>query len=483
MSRRQGTEGMFSRIDKWLAFLASVILVAFACGCGSAPGGSASGKTNVEIVIASRQTASSPAGMRSILPRAIPDNVATVRVTVSAPDMTTIVQGVSVVPGDNSVSVILDIPNGPGRLFVVEVFNAVATLLYRGETPNVTLSGNPADGSPVSIDVQLATVALTFSQADLAGTWDYVFFDIGSYPGWERGTATIDGSGNVTVASILRSDGSTNMTAGSIIETISSTGVVSESGSGGNATFHGQMSSNKRLVIGTEYDSADNTATLRVFRKRTGTTFTSLDLASKSFTFHGLRSGTDNNWNYGAGTTDASGAVTLTSEFGPAGPDPDIPRSSGILSVSSAGIVSVSDDNTWYGLMTDDKTVIFKIDGNGGNSSYGFHVITTTGQTYTQSDYAGIYNWSVIRNGAPNPGWAYGVSSVNAAGTGTYLSYTDSIGGATPGDYTRVLSASGVITDPADPTAHGQMSYNKDITVRTNTNANGRYGLIIGFKQ
>ncbi|MBF8258863.1 MAG: hypothetical protein HW377_1237, partial [Actinobacteria bacterium] len=217
------------------------------------------------------------------------------------------------------------------------------------------------------------------------------------------------------------------------------------------------------------------------FRKRTGTAFTSADLANKTFTFHGLRSGTDNNWNYGAGTTDASGVATLTSEVGPAGSL--TPGTGGTLSVGPEGIVTVSDDNTWYGLMTDDKTVIFKIDGSVSDGSYGFHVIMVTGQTYYQSDYAGIYNWSVIRNRVPNPVWAYGVSSVDAAGTGTYLSYTDSGGGATPANYTRVLSASGVVTDPADATAHGQMSYNKDITVRTNTNASGWYGIVIGFKQ
>jgi hypothetical protein len=92
----------------------------------------------------------------------------------------------------------------------------------------------------------------------------------------------------------------------------------------------------------------------------------------------------------------------------------------------------------------------------------------------------------VIRNAvtpAGNPVWIYGTSSVDAAGNGTYLSYTDSVGGAAPADYTRVLSASGVVTDPADATAHGQMSYNKDIAVRTNTNAAGRHGIVIGFRQ
>jgi len=105
-----------------------------------------------------------------------------------------------------------------------------------------------------------------------------------------------------------------------------------------------------------------------------------------------------------------------------------------------------------------------------------------TGQTYTQADYAGTWNFASIRNTVPIPGWGYGVTSIDAAGTGTYLSYTDRAGGPTPANYTRILSATGVITDPANDTYNGQLSYNKDISVNTNTNASGRDGLSIGFK-
>ena len=286
------------------------------------------------------------------------------------------------------------------------------------------------------------TITVTFSQTDLAGTWDYIFFDIGRRVGWARGTATFNSSGGLTAASGLESNGSTAVPApGSILWTISSSGVVSESGSGGNAAFHGQMSSNKQLVIGTEdWAGTDNTVTLRVFRKRTGTPFSNADLANKTFTFHGLRSGTDNTWSYGAGSTDGSGLVAITSEVGPTGPR--TPGPAATLSVNSVGIVTISDDNTWYGLMTDDKKVIFSIT-TMDSGSYGFNVITITGQTYTQSDYAGIRNFSTIRNTVPNPGWAYGVASIDAAGNGTYLSYTDSGGvqhqRASPGYFPRAV--------------------------------------------
>jgi hypothetical protein len=328
------------------------------------------------------------------------------------------------------------------------------------------------------------TITVTFSQTDLAGNWDGIFFTshAGSVWGWQRVVFTIDGSGGTTVTSLLHDDGNTTLPApGSIISTISAAGVVSD---GSSPFFHGQMSSNKQLVIGTEDWGTDNTVTLRVFRKRTGTVFSAADFANKTFTFHGLRSGSwsDNTWNYGAGTTNASSVATITSEVGPAGPR--TPGSGGLISVNSVGIVTDSSDNTWYGLVTDDKKVIFIIDGE--SNDVGFNVLTITGQTYVQSDYEGIHNWFVVRN-TPNPAWkpvwAYGVSSIDAAGNGTDLSYTDSLGGVAPPDFIRLLSASGVVTDPADATAHGQMSYNKDITVRTNTNTTGRYGIIIGLMQ
>lgn len=369
------------------------------------------------------------------------------------------------IAGVTSPKDVTSLANGTKYYFVVTAVNA------NGE-------------STESAEVFATPVApsAAFSQADLTGTWDAIFFHTGSDAGWSRGTATINGSGGVTVTSGLDSAGSTSVPApGSITYSISSSGVVSEGGSSGNASFHGQMSSNKQVVIGKTGDSVEPTTGLRVFRKRTGTAFSTADMANKTFTFHQLRSGTDNTWAYGAGTTDGSGLVIITSSVNPFGPH--TPSGAGVtFSVSSTGILTSSGDNTMYGLMMDDKKVIFAISGNSSNNNYGLTVWTITGQTYTQSDYAGIHNFSTIRNTVPNPFWAYGVTSIDAAGTGTYLSFTDSVGSPTPANYSRVLSASGVVTDPADATSHGQLSYNKDISVRTNTNASGRYGLVIGFK-
>jgi fibronectin type 3 domain-containing protein len=318
-----------------------------------------------------------------------------------------------------------------------------------------------------------------FSQADGAGTWDGIQFGIGSESGWTRVGATIDGSGSIMATYVLDSTGNTTLPApGSFTWIISGTGVVTEGGANGDPDFHGQMSSNKLLVIGKK-GGGGTSAGVMVFRKRTGTTFTSADLENKTFTYHQLLSGSDNTWEHGAGTTNASSAVTLTSIVTPSGDQ--TPGEAGTLAVNSAGIVTGTGDSTMYGLMTDDKKVIFVIQTR-DIGVYGFMVITITGQTYTQSDFAGTYNFSGVRNTVPIPAWSYGVFSVDTAGNGTYLSYTDSLGNPVPGNFFLSLSASGITTSPGDASHHGQLSYNKDLWVRTNTSASGRYGLSISFK-
>jgi hypothetical protein len=325
----------------------------------------------------------------------------------------------------------------------------------------------------------------TFSQADLTGTWDVIIFYMGTSAGWLRATGDVDGSGGVTITSLLDTKGNSLPPGGSIGSmtwTISAAGVVSEGGVNGEPTFHGQMSSNKLLVIGPETPGSTS-ASLKVCRKRTGTAFDNTDLANKTFTNHWLDTGisaTDNTWGYASGTIDGSGLITITSRVWPSGPESPPYPSAGTVSVSLEGIITIPGEPTFYGLMTDDKKVVFYIAGD--TIPYEFGVLIITGQTYTQSDLAGTFNFSTIRNTVPNPYWGYGVTVVDAVGNGTYLSFTDILGSPTPANYTRVLSSTGVLTDPADATYHGQLSYNKDINVRTNTSASGRYGLTIGFK-
>lgn len=325
-----------------------------------------------------------------------------------------------------------------------------------------------------------------FSQADITGTWDVIQLASGTGAGWFHATATFDGTGGITaVTNVLDSQGNTDPTPPTFRWIIGSSGVVNAIDNNVDMGFHGKMSSDKKLIVAVQ--TLDNTSVpytvaMLIARKRTGTIFNNADLASIPLAYHLLSSGTDNAWEYGVGSTSASRQLTTTSVTGPLGPIVPPPPNFDNISVSTGGIVTLAIDNTFYGLMTDDKKVIFSISGDNTSNRYSLRVITVTGQTYTQSDLAGIRQFMSLRNTLPSPLWSYGATSVDAAGNGTYLSYTDSAGGATPANFARGLSATGVLTDPADITFHGQMSYSKDMTVRTNTNAAGRFGLAINFE-
>lgn len=341
-----------------------------------------------------------------------------------------------------------------------------------------------AAGSGSNILQGTFTVTQPFFQADITGTWDVVSILSGGNAGWFRATGTFDASGNATsITNFLDSSGNTNPGLATLKWTIDSTGAVSQSENNVLTGFHGKMSSDRKLIswVGTQ-DVLTQTVQMTIARKRTGTVFSNADLASLPFAYHALATGSSNNWEYGTGNTNGFGGLSITSTTLPPGfPVTLPPPNFDILTVSPVGVVTLFTDTSFYGLMTDDKKVIFTIMGAPASGDYGLMVIMATGQTFTQAEYAGTLSFAAVRN-SPSPTWAYGVGSIDAAGNGTYLSYADSLGGPpTPSTYTRLLSATGAIADPADATFHGQMSYNKDVTVRTNTRS-GSYGMNISFR-
>lgn len=338
-----------------------------------------------------------------------------------------------------------------------------------------------AAGSASNILQGTFAVTQAYSQADVTGTWDIVSILSGGNAGWFHATADFDASGNATaITDYLDSAGNTNPGTLNLRWTIDSTGEVSQFENNVITGLHGKMSSDKKLIswIGTQ-DVLTHTVQMTIARKRTGTVFSNADLASIPFAYHSLATGSDNHWEYGAGNTNALGQLTITSTTLPPGYSVSLPPPNyDTFSVNPAGIVTLANDTSYYGLMTDDKKVIFTIMGDQISGDYGFMVTMMTGQTYTQADYAGAFSFVALRNSL-SPTWTYGVGAIDAAGNGTYLSY---VGPPSPLTYTRHLSATGVITDPTDSTFHGQMSYNKNITTRTNTSAAGNYGMNITFR-
>ncbi|MHB8881765.1 MAG: fibronectin type III domain-containing protein [Thermodesulfovibrionales bacterium] len=140
-------------MKKIIVIVMSVMLVAFAlvAGCGGGGGtATVSGSTPVTISL----------GLAAPVPRAeaaakvardIPLDVVSLRVTVTAPDMITIIRIIDV-SGGSLTSVTLDVPNGLNRHFVVEGLDAAGNVLYRGEV------FADLNGTPVPLTVQMISV-------------------------------------------------------------------------------------------------------------------------------------------------------------------------------------------------------------------------------------------------------------------------------------------------------------------------------------
>lgn len=131
--------------------LLALLTVNMNCGGGGTSSDS-SAKTALTINLGEVRDASSLStserGMVST--SSIPPHVVSIRITISAPDMPTIVE---IIPtaGLTSISVTIEVPNGSNRHIVVEALNDTGGVLYRGET-YVDL-----DGTPVSVPITMVS--------------------------------------------------------------------------------------------------------------------------------------------------------------------------------------------------------------------------------------------------------------------------------------------------------------------------------------
>jgi YVTN family beta-propeller protein len=130
--------------------LLALLTVNINCG-GGGTSSDTSGKTVLTINLGEvRDVASLATSERGMVSTSsIPPHVVAIRITISAPDIPTIVEVISTA-GLTSVSVTIEVPNGPNRHIVVEALNDTGGVLYSAET-YVTL-----DGTPVSVPMVMA---------------------------------------------------------------------------------------------------------------------------------------------------------------------------------------------------------------------------------------------------------------------------------------------------------------------------------------
>ena len=324
-----------------------------------------------------------------------------------------------------------------------------------------------------------------FSQADLVGTWYVSLLQSSptlsgsSEPGWIRGIATVSSSGTISLPTI-----ETNLGTGAgpigVVWTIDPwTGIISESGASGNPDFHGKLAANKQLIVGTATNLnsslSDTTVQLRIIQKIVSSaTYTISDMANKTFMLHQIESGAGNAWMYAEGSTGPvfSGTTTtgtlstpITTPSGTAAGG-----EIGLLSLSPSGIMSLSTNPSFKGMVSADKTYMIATENSATNSDV-FRLTVVQFKdplaSYSLSDMAGAWRvHSILGAGF----WLYSTATLNTTGQGTITDQHDSAIGATaPYSTSLTITLTGVVSEPANSTSHGFLSPSKDLLVSTQT--------------
>lgn len=320
--------------------------------------------------------------------------------------------------------------------------------------------------------LKVSALHATFAQTDLEGPWNVTLFWTGignpaTYLGWLRMNITLDAAGNATINYYEQSDGNTSIPMGALSFTIDADGIVTQGGDFGGLASHNVMSSNKQLIVGTNTFN-DTVKEIRIFQRAdTAPVFSDADLINKSFAFHQLGSGAEVGWVRGEGSINASREVTITSILDSAGGGTIPPVDT--LSIDANGVVLSANDPFFRGFMSLDKTLVVGTTRDAAGISFQLRIIQTTGATFTMGDLAGAYAFSSLFDGA-SALWQYGTVTINSSGLTTFLSYLDSNAvSVLPADLTISMNAAGTITNAADATYHGTMSFNKDLIVSTFT--------------
>lgn len=376
-------------------------------------------------------------------------------------------------------------------------------------------------------------------------TWRFVVLSSGSSPGWQRGTLTVDGSGNVTLqtgtpsnVAYADSTGSTTPPAGFLSQLFADAdGNVKDSAA--TPTFTGNLGmTHKNLIVMTASSSGTDSIAI-LTRHDPSHTFiaggSGSDIAGwggtggpRKFVYDQVTTGASpQEWQFAAGQIGQSPTVQYsvggTSSVNLIYTSPsNEPRPSAkdtTLAIDANGVVSetVTGPSTdthpvflvGNGFMTDDKTLVVAVgltlSGSSGTGRYAlriYHVTnvnssSTTADTTTgvQADLAGTYRFRKLVVG-PSALAASGALTVDATGKVTFSSYADSSGSTTlpasvtltmVGDdlgtgNTAVTQFWGTLTESADTNLRGKLSYNKDMFIVTTTESSGLSSFTIAVK-
>ena len=330
----------------------------------------------------------------------------------------------------------------------------------------VVTAENAGGESGVSNEVAVTPNAPNpvFSQADLAGTWNVRVLRSAPTPGWYSVLIDVNDAGTVTV---LGSGGTLSPPNVSVLSVTSGTGmlagVVTETGADHNSTFHGKISSRKNLIVG--ISTQGTSIALHIYVKRDpGITYSSVDLANKEFGYQRIYTGSSHFWERAAGSTDASGRITLASKEDSSGVLPPPAPNFAKLSITGTGIVTIDTESTFSGVMSSDKNTIVGTSKDAAGK-YSIRVIQMRGQNYVAADLAGV-NVAYAFHSLSTPSWARATWSTTLTGNVTVLDILNSDGSTgIPSPWTNSIDAQGNVTDGIPGGTRGMLTYGKDLLV------------------
>jgi hypothetical protein len=259
---------------------------------------------------------------------------------------------------------------------------------------------------------------------------------------------------------------------------ITADGIVTLSGADAIATFHGNMASGKNLMFATG-TVAGGAQALWVLRKRVpGVTFAAADVANVAFAYHAISAGSSWGWEYGDGTTNASGALTIDHTWDVDGAVTPPPAGFATLTIDTVGVVGFAEaPGLMSGVMAADKKSLFLLNTPtpGTPPEVQLIVVLLTRTGFTSADLEGRYSFHMLYSGSSTAtsSWYRGGVAINAQGVTSITSFTSSSGStAIPPSYTVAIDAGGNITRADDASYHSHMAWNRDFTVLTRNATN-----------
>jgi hypothetical protein len=248
------------------------------------------------------------------------------------------------------------------------------------------------------------------------------------------------------------------------------------------------MTSNKNFMAGTATNGTDPNYKYELMilqKEESGTSYVPGDVKNiSSFVYHQLSVGGSNGWEYGVGTTDVAGEVTISTEtnvfHGTTSPG-DVGVA---MSVDGNGVVTMSAgggmDNFQGFLSADKKTIVGTVTET-GKTNYKLMIIQVTGTgEFTPGPLAAGMKFShMLGCGSSFAGWVHDTITVVPGGGMSFSDWADSFGGSAPSTtYTgNITDTSGTLTITGNPTFHGQISHDKKFSVGTQTPQAGVYFL------